>query len=88
LPANELGDFVSSLAHRIARFPAAGRVVVKDRVNAIGLAPVEDFRRDSDLFGEGSRNSEPQSRFQAAFKRGFQTREAEMDLARLLGDLD
>jgi enoyl-CoA hydratase/carnithine racemase len=51
LPAAELGDFVSSLAHRIARFPAAGHAVVKDRVNAIALAPVDDFRRDSDLFG-------------------------------------
>jgi hypothetical protein len=30
--------------------------VVKDRVNAIALAPAEDFRRDSDLFGEGVRN--------------------------------
>jgi enoyl-CoA hydratase/carnithine racemase len=88
LPANTLGEFVRSLAHRIAKFPATGLAAVKDRVNAIALAPVEDFRRDSDLFGEGSRNSEPQSRFQAAFKRGFQTREAEMDLARLLGDLD
>src|SRR5713226_9118131 len=29
LPAKELSDFVSSLAHRIARFPAAGHVVVK-----------------------------------------------------------
>ena len=48
-----LGDFVSSLAHRIAGFPAAGHIAVKDRVNAIALAPVEDFRRDSDLFGEG-----------------------------------
>jgi enoyl-CoA hydratase/carnithine racemase len=53
LPADELGDFVSSLAHRIARFPAAGQVAVKDRVNAIALAPIEDFRRDSDHFGEG-----------------------------------
>src|SRR5690242_580173 len=26
---------------------------VKERVNAIALASVEDFRRDSDLFGEG-----------------------------------
>ena len=60
LPADALGDFVRSLAHRIARFPAAGHVVVKDRVNAIALAPVEDFRRDSDLFGEGVRNPEAQ----------------------------
>ena len=50
LPAAALGDFVSSLALRIAGFPAAARAVVKDRVNAIALAPTEDFRRDSDLF--------------------------------------
>jgi enoyl-CoA hydratase/carnithine racemase len=87
LPANALGDFVRSLAHRIARFPAAGHVAVKDRVNAIALAPTDDFRRDSDLFGEGVRNPEAQSRIQAAMKRGFQTRDAEMDLARMLGDL-
>src|SRR4029453_1437565 len=48
LPAGALGDFVISLAHRIAGFPAAGRVALKDRVNAISLAPAEDFRRDSD----------------------------------------
>jgi enoyl-CoA hydratase/carnithine racemase len=87
LPASALGDFVSSLAHRIAGFPAAGLAAVKDRVNSIALAPVDDFRRDSDLFGEGALKPEAQSRFQAAFKRGFQTRDAEMDLARLLGEL-
>jgi len=87
LPADALDDFVTSLAHRIAKFPAAGLVAVKERVNAIALAPVEDFRHDSDLFGAGSQTAEAQSRFQAAFKRGFQTRDAEMDLARLLGDL-
>jgi enoyl-CoA hydratase/carnithine racemase len=87
LPANALGEFVRSLAHRISRFPVAGIVAVKDRVNAIALAPVEDFRRDSDLFGEGARNPEFQSRTQAAIKRGFQTRDAEMALARMLGDL-
>ena len=38
LPANVLDDFVRSLAHRIAKFPAAGLVAVKDRVNAIALA--------------------------------------------------
>jgi enoyl-CoA hydratase/carnithine racemase len=89
LPASALDNFVKSLAHRIAKFPAAGLCAVKDRVNAIALAPVEDFRRDSDLFGEGARNPEVQSRLQAALKRGLRTRGAEMDLARLLnlGDL-
>jgi enoyl-CoA hydratase/carnithine racemase len=86
LPANELGDFVSSLAHRIASFPAAGRLVVKERVNAIGLAPAEDFRRDSDLFIEGVRSPEFQERMQTAMNRGFQTRDAEMALARMLGE--
>jgi len=87
LPADTLGDFVKSLAHRIAGFPAAGRAMVKERVNAIGLPPVGDFRRDSDLFLQGLRNPEAQSRIQAAMKRGFQTRDAEMNLALLLGDL-
>jgi enoyl-CoA hydratase/carnithine racemase len=87
LPAHELGGFVKSLAHRIAKFPAAGHVAVKDRVNAIGLAPAEEFRRDSELFAEGVRNPEFQSQIQAAMKRGFQTRDGEMALARMLGDL-
>lgn len=87
LPAKELGNFVRSLALRIAGFPAAGIAAVKDRVNAIALAPVEDFRRDSDLFGEGASKPEAQNQFHAAFKLGFQTRDAEMDLARLLGSL-
>src|SRR4051812_23031026 len=87
LPAAELGDFVSALAHRIAGFPAGGHVVVKDRVNAIALAPADDFRRDSDLFGEGAGTPEAQGRFRAAVAMGFQTREAEMDLAGLLGGL-
>jgi enoyl-CoA hydratase/carnithine racemase len=87
LPANEIGDFVSSLAHRIARFPAAGLLEVKDRVNAISLAPAEDFRRDSDLFLQLVDNPEAKKRIHAAINRGFQTRDAEMNLARMLGEL-
>ncbi len=71
LPAKEFGNFVRSLAHRIAEFPAAGLVTIKNRVNAIALAPVEDFRRDSDLFGEGASKPEATRRFQAALKHGF-----------------
>jgi enoyl-CoA hydratase/carnithine racemase len=86
-PAAALGSFVGALAHRIASLPAAGHAVVKERVNAIGLAPADEFRRDSDLFGEGVRTQEFESRMQAAFKSGFQTREAELELPRLLGEL-
>jgi enoyl-CoA hydratase/carnithine racemase len=87
LPADALSDFVRSLSHRIARFPAGGLSVVKDRVNAIALASTDDFRRDSDLFGEGMLKPEAQSQMQAALERGFQTRDAEMNLAHLLGEL-
>ena len=87
MPADELEEFVSSLAHRIAKFPAGAHAVVKDRVNAIALAPVEDFRRDSDLFGEGVRAPEAQNRIAAAMKQGLQTRDAELSLARMLDDL-
>jgi enoyl-CoA hydratase/carnithine racemase len=87
LPAKALNEFVGSLAHRIAKFPAGSLVAAKDRVNAIALAPAADFRRDSDLFGEGAQTAVAQNRFRAALKRGFQTREAEMNLAGLLGKL-
>jgi enoyl-CoA hydratase/carnithine racemase len=85
LPAAELDEFVHALAHRIADFPAAGHAVVEDRVNAIALAPADDFRRDSDLFGEGIVQPEAQARISTAMQRGLQTRDAEIDLAHVLG---
>jgi enoyl-CoA hydratase/carnithine racemase len=88
LPAEELNDFVRSLALRIAGFPAAGHAVVKERVNAIALPTVEDIRRDSDLFLEGTRTNEFLELTKAAMRRGFQTRDGEMDLARLVGEIN
>ena len=87
LPAAELGDFVKSLAHRIATFPAMGHAVVKERVNAICLPTVEDIRRDSDLFLEGTRTNEFQQLTETAFRNGFQSRAAEMKLAKLVYDM-
>jgi enoyl-CoA hydratase/carnithine racemase len=84
LPAGTLGPFVESLARRIAGFPAAGHATVKDRVNAVGLAPAEEFRRDSGLFLEGVSRPEYQRRMAAAMKRGFQTPEGELALPRWL----
>jgi enoyl-CoA hydratase/carnithine racemase len=87
VPADALDDFVRSLAQRIAGFPAAGQAVVKDRVNAIALAPVEEFRKDSDLFGEGVRSADTQRRIETAMRHGLQTRDGEMDLGHLLSDM-
>jgi len=88
LLSRELGDFVASLAHRIARLPAAGLVAVKDRVNAIALPSADEFRRDGNLFLELARSPEVQGRIKNAVPRGFQTRDGELELARLVGELD
>ena len=87
LPTAALGEFVRSLAHRIAGFPAAGRAAVKDRVNAIALAPADDFRRDSDLFLECARDPETQRRIRVAMTRGFQTHDGEIALGLMVSDL-
>ena len=87
LPASSLDDFVRALARRFARFPAAGVVAIKERVNAITLAPADDFRRDSDLFAEEVRTAETQRLVQTAIRRGLQTREAELELAGMFGEM-
>ncbi len=87
LPASTLSEFVTALAHRIATFPAAGLVSIKERMNAITLAPADDFRRDSDLFGAQVHTAEAQRLIQTAMQRGLQTRAGEMGLAGVLGDL-
>jgi enoyl-CoA hydratase/carnithine racemase len=87
LPADELDEFVTALARRIAAFPAGGHAAVKERVNAISLAALEEFRRDSDLFAARVSSRETQQLIHAAMQRGFQTRDAELNLADLVGDL-
>lgn len=87
LPAKDLGDFVIALAHRMEKFPAAGRVMVKERVNAISLAQIGDIRRDSELFLEGVQSPQFQSLTLTALKRGFQTREGELYLSSMLANL-
>jgi enoyl-CoA hydratase/carnithine racemase len=84
LPADALDEFVRAVAHRIAAFPGVGHITVKQRVNAISLAPLDDFRRDSDLFRDSVGRPETQRLIQTAMTHGLQTRVAELDLAALL----
>ena len=87
LPADELADFVAALARRVASFPVAGQATVKERVNAITLAPLEDFRHDSDLFGASVQDPNTQRLTARAMELGLQTRAAELDLAQMLTKL-
>ena len=87
LPAAELGGFVAALAQRIAAFPAAAAQAIKERVNAVGLAPIDDFRRDSDLFLEAVQQPDAQARLAAALERGLQTPTGELELAEMLAGL-
>ena len=87
LPAAEIDGFVAALAHRIAGFPAVGRATIRERVNAVALAPAGDFRRDSALFLDNFRDPAVQRRMQDALARGFQTRAGELDVAQMIGEL-
>jgi enoyl-CoA hydratase/carnithine racemase len=87
LPSAEIDGFVSALARRVAAFPAAGSAAVKARVNAISLAPAEDFRDDSDAFGAHVGDAETQDLIHTAFERGLQTAPGEIALGSMLGRL-
>lgn len=51
-------------------------LTLKERVHAITLAPESDFRKDSELFGEGFRDGEAKRRTGLLLTRGLQTRSA------------
>jgi enoyl-CoA hydratase/carnithine racemase len=78
-------DYDAELAER---YGWINRALAADGLDGfVSLAPVEDFRRDSDLFGDGVRDPETQRLIQAAFGRGLQTPDGEIALASMLADL-
>jgi enoyl-CoA hydratase/carnithine racemase len=88
LPDSELEPFVTALAHRIAKFPRQGLLDIKERINAITLAPADDYRKDSDLFGKATQNQETKERYAAILQLGFQQPgNTELNLGEVLGSL-
>ena len=88
MPEAELAPFVATLAKRIARFPAAGLIAIKERVNAITLADAAEYRTDSDLFGKGAATTEVQGRMRALLQSGMQKRtDTELNFGKALGEL-
>lgn len=87
LPTVQLAGFVQSLAHRISQLPIEARSAIKNRVDAITLAPIEDFNRDSNVFIDFLRKPSTQHRIAAAQRFGFQTRHGELTLGRMIEDL-
>jgi hypothetical protein len=48
----------------------------------------EELRRDADLYYSGVQSPQAQPSIGAARPRGFQTREAELTIAQMLGELE
>jgi len=88
IPDAELESFVDTLAMRIAKFPRQGLLDIKERINAITLAPIDDYRKDSDLFGKAMQNPETKERYKAIMDMGFQHQgNTELNLGKVLGNL-
>ena len=85
---SKLDAFVDDLAHRIAKFPYKGLMDIKDRINAISLAPVDDYRKDAEMFFQATQTSETKDRFKTISGKGFQSPgETELNLGDALGSL-
>jgi enoyl-CoA hydratase/carnithine racemase len=83
-----LRPFVQALAFRIAKFPPAGVIAIKRRINDISLPPLADVRTDGALFQQTIGQPRAQARTKELLEGGMQTRSIlERDFADALGRL-
>lgn len=88
LPADQLTPFVDALAHRIAGFPPTALALAKQSLlNAEELPLVDGLLDEQYLFQQLMRTPEAQQRMQAFLAAGGQTREGELRVADLTGEL-
>lgn len=74
LPDAELDDFVTTLARRIASFPAEAVTATKHVINELALPPADAYRSDARRFQYFTKTDAVQARSAELFARGLQTR--------------
>ena len=84
----EIAPFVDALARRIAGFPAEAIALAKAAVDAGEPAPEPGLREEAYLFQQLLRTDEAQHRMRRFLEIGGQTRDVELDVGRIVGDLD
>lgn len=87
LPPEELGPFVERLAYRIASFPAEALALAKAAVNAAELPTPEGLLEENHCFNQSVATRAARRRMAKFMELGGQTREVELDLRRLVDDL-
>jgi enoyl-CoA hydratase/carnithine racemase len=88
LPPEELGPFVEDLAYQIASFPAEAIALGKKSVqNVEEMSIVEGLHEETVLFGRSLATEPARVRMKRFLEVGGQTREGELDLMRLAGEL-
>lgn len=87
LAAEEIGPYVDALARRIASFPAPAVRLAKASVNSADKPLAEGLADESFLFQELIRTPEAQRNMARFLEIGGQTREGELRVAELSGEL-
>ena len=87
--ADELGDYVASLATRIAAWPAEAIALCKESINNAEMPWQEGLLEEAHLFQQTLRTEGAQANMRRALELGLQTREGELrmgELCRQLGE--
>ena len=86
--AEEIEGFVADLAGRIASFSSEGIALAKESVNASALPLEEGLIEEGYLFQKSVRTNAAQTRMRRFMQIGGQTREGELRVSELVGQLE
>ncbi len=88
IPEDQLDEFVSTLAYRIAAFPRAAIAATKQAMDFSDVHITEGLLEEQHLFNKTRVMPESQRRMARFMELGAQTREGELELDRIIQSLD